>query len=225
MALPVDSNPRPARGRRNRRDQRFASYITFGLQTSACMCVFLIIYVLVLLSLSPLLSARAPEDSHLQRGQALQPVVGNIVDKLKNIPHVPGQVIAEEVAMAVKNRILRSREQKNLTDALLIRKAAAEMEQIRLRRQKNSDRVSKGEGAGPVSNVGALPPGKTAGVVMLGMHRSGTSMLAGLMVKGLGYNAGGPLIGSSFDNEKGFFERIVSLLLLSFCGGRRPAWF
>jgi len=46
------------------------------------------------------------------------------------------------------------------------------------------------------------------GVIVLGMHRSGTSMLAGLLVIGLGYKTGGPLIAKSFDNKKGFFERI-----------------
>jgi len=44
------------------------------------------------------------------------------------------------------------------------------------------------------------------------MHRSGTSMLSGLLVKGLGYKTGGPLIGQSFDNKKGFFERIDIVL-------------
>lgn len=39
------------------------------------------------------------------------------------------------------------------------------------------------------------------------MHRSGTSMMSGLMVMGLGYRTGGPLIGGASDNPKGFFER------------------
>ncbi len=38
---------------------------------------------------------------------------------------------------------------------------------------------------------------KTPGFVVLGMHRSGTSMLSGLLVKGFGYETGGPLIGAS----------------------------
>ena len=42
------------------------------------------------------------------------------------------------------------------------------------------------------------------GFIVLGMHRSGTSLLSGLLVKGLGYNIGGPLIGAAFDNEKRF---------------------
>jgi hypothetical protein len=52
----------------------------------------------------------------------------------------------------------------------------------------------------------------TNGFVVLGMHRSGTSMLSGLLVEGFGYEAGEPLIGAAFDNEKGFFELIPAVL-------------
>ena len=41
-------------------------------------------------------------------------------------------------------------------------------------------------------------------------------MLSGLLVNGYGYNPGGPLIGSSFDNEKGFFERLVRATVLTY---------
>lgn len=47
---------------------------------------------------------------------------------------------------------------------------------------------------------------KTGGFVILGMHRSGTSMLGGLLVNGMGYHVGKPLIGEKPDNPKGFFE-------------------
>lgn len=45
------------------------------------------------------------------------------------------------------------------------------------------------------------------GVIVLGMHRSGTSIIGGLMNK-MGLNTGGPLIRPAEDNEKGFFERL-----------------
>ena len=48
--------------------------------------------------------------------------------------------------------------------------------------------------------------------MVLGMHYSGPSMLGGLLVTGLGYNMGGPLIGAAFDNEKGFYELIDAVL-------------
>lgn len=44
------------------------------------------------------------------------------------------------------------------------------------------------------------------GVIVLGMHRSGTSIVGGLLTK-MGLNVGGPLIGAAEDNTKGFFER------------------
>ena len=46
---------------------------------------------------------------------------------------------------------------------------------------------------------------RTGGFVLLGMHRSGTSMLGGLLVS-MGYHVGRPLIGEKPDNPKGFFE-------------------
>ena len=49
------------------------------------------------------------------------------------------------------------------------------------------------------------------GVIILGMHRSGTSVLGGLMNK-MGLKTGGPLIAPAQDNEKGFFERVDVVL-------------
>lgn len=49
------------------------------------------------------------------------------------------------------------------------------------------------------------------GVIILGMHRSGTSALGGLMNK-MGLKTGGPLIQAAEDNAKGFFERIDVVL-------------
>ena len=49
--------------------------------------------------------------------------------------------------------------------------------------------------------------GKTSpGVFVLGMHRSGTSMLSGLLVEGFRYDMGDDIMKPSFDNEKGFYE-------------------
>lgn len=67
--------------------------------------------------------------------------------------------------------------------------------------------------------------GKLPGFMILGMHRSGTSMLSGLLVKGFGYETGGPLIGASFDNEKGFYERVdVVLQNDEFLGAQDAGW-
>ncbi|KAL7551873.1 LOW QUALITY PROTEIN: hypothetical protein ACHAWF_016686, partial [Thalassiosira exigua] len=64
------------------------------------------------------------------------------------------------------------------------------------------------DGGGAAVAGSAAGKGKLPGFVVLGMHRSGTSMLSGLLLKGFGYETGGLLIGSSFDNEKGFYVRI-----------------
>lgn len=50
-----------------------------------------------------------------------------------------------------------------------------------------------------------------SGVIILGMHRSGTSVLGGLVNK-MGLQTGGPLIEAAEDNAKGFFERIDVVL-------------
>lgn len=57
----------------------------------------------------------------------------------------------------------------------------------------------------------ASPPAVRPGVIVLGMHRSGTSMLGGLLTK-MGLKTGGPLIQPAPDNPKGFFERIDIVL-------------
>ena len=54
-------------------------------------------------------------------------------------------------------------------------------------------------------------PAVRPGVIILGMHRSGTSVVGGLMSK-MGLQTGGPLIHAAFDNKKGFFERIDVVL-------------
>jgi hypothetical protein len=56
-----------------------------------------------------------------------------------------------------------------------------------------------------------ISPSNRPGVIVLGMHRSGTSVIGGLMNK-MGLETGGPLIGAAKDNAKGFFERIDVVL-------------
>jgi len=67
------------------------------------------------------------------------------------------------------------------------------------------------------ANLGFLPFAKEVqrqhdngvtpgGVIVIGMHRSGTSMLTGLLVNGHGYNTGEPMIPATQHNTKGYFE-------------------
>ena len=178
---------------------------------TVCLGFFLVIYMLVLLMLSPLLSDEASKASHMQRGQALRPVVQPIVEKIKHMPHLPGEIVAEDIAGAVKKKLHDFRQKQGMTDASMMEKASAELQNVRKRRHN-----VLAEDTDAVAEPALVAPGKRTGFIVLGMHRSGTSMLSGLLVTGSGYNVGGPLIGGSFDNEKGFFERIVSALFDSF---------
>ncbi|KAL3811904.1 hypothetical protein ACHAXA_001429 [Cyclostephanos tholiformis] len=66
---------------------------------------------------------------------------------------------------------------------------------------------------------------KTPGFMVLGMHRSGTSMLSGLLVEGFGYDMGQDKMKPSFDNEKGFYERNdVVLQNDEFLEAQRAGW-
>lgn len=62
-------------------------------------------------------------------------------------------------------------------------------------------------------------------IVVLGMHRSGTSLVA-RSLEVLGYRAGGKLLAPARDNPKGFFEQqsvvLLNELLLFACGS--PWW-
>lgn len=75
--------------------------------------------------------------------------------------------------------------------------------------KKRAKKLRSGEA---VLEQGADDEKQRDGFVVLGMHRSGTSMLSGLLVSGMGYNVGKPLIGAAFDNEKGFFELLPAVL-------------
>lgn len=63
----------------------------------------------------------------------------------------------------------------------------------------------------PATRAHELYPASRPGVIILGMHRSGTSVIGGLMHQ-MGLQVGGPLIGPAADNAKGFFERVDVVL-------------
>lgn len=212
--------------RRPQHDQSFSSYLAFGLKTTVVLGIFLGIYALVLLCLSPLLSTSSSSNGSgsistinnpTRRGDALRPAFDPLLEKVKNIhlnPLTPGQKIAEGIARDVKRRVANFRKKEGFSDASLIDKANAEIHQ--LRQQRTDLAVVKPEPAEYEADIDLAPAkttsGEPTGFVVLGMHRSGTSMLAGLLVTGLGYKTGGPLIGSAFDNEKGFFELLGVVL-------------
>jgi hypothetical protein len=188
------------------------------LVTTTCLTVFLVVYLATLAVLSPLLSQEAPKSyAELHRGDVLRPVIGHAVEAVKHLPQEvkekglvgEGQILAEGVASAFKKKLDRLRHRNGVSDAELLAKAEEELraskqerERLAKERQKKLERMEAAKNAHPSA------PGKRTGFMVLGMHRSGTSMLSGLMALGMGYKVGGPLIGGAFDNAKGFFERI-----------------
>lgn len=104
--------------------------------------------------------------------------------------------------LSMKNEIL----QKSLVE----KDRAHKEKQEPNNKSKDTDALNKETVALP----SASSPKDTAdrpGVVILGMHRSGTSLIGGLVNK-MGLKTGGPLIQAAEDNEKGFFERIDVVL-------------
>jgi hypothetical protein len=201
----ADTDTSRRRRKRPLQVQRFSSYLSFGFLGTACLGIFLIVYLLVLLCASPLLNQAAPNDaSHLTRGQVLKPVVTTLGERVKKLPHNVKEL---------KEQFQNFRKSKGVTDTRLIDMAQAEVDRLRKDREESAAVVKRMQ-AGPAAS-GGKPNGShtnRTGFMVMGMHRSGTSMLGGLLVNGLGYNPGGPLIGSKFDNEKGFFELVDAVL-------------
>lgn len=200
-------HPRSRRSKRPTADQRFSAYLSFGFYGSVCLGVFLVVYCVLLLGLSPLLHQAPPLREPTHRGEVLQPVVHSAVEKWHHLQHRPADLAENVVAMAKAN-IQRFRKEQGVTDASLLRKAADEIEIIRNRRHEAEKKTLEG-----LSDVVPVPgPHQRSGFIVLGMHRSGTSLLSGLLVIGMGYKTGSPLIGGAFDNPKGFFELIPAVL-------------
>ena len=78
---------------------------------------------------------------------------------------------------------------------------AAELKEIQHPQIQNTKQVDKkleGKNETKVKSV--------RGVIVLGMHRSGTSLLSGLLVHGLHYKSPGKLLAAHMDNPYGYYE-------------------
>lgn len=216
------SSSRQKRRRRGVQEHRFVNYLRFGYASNVALLTFVLCYGIVLLTLEPLLRAQ-PKDIPEERPQ----------DYI-NHPHLPpslrevdvsGKV--SELASSVRKRLNALRHGHGVTDSILLNEAQDEFERKRREKQmvnqQQEDAVAK---VNAVANVEVAMDGeKRRGFIVLGMHRSGTSMLSGLLHTSCGYTVGGPLIGSAFDNEKGFFERVdVVLQNDEFMNKQRVYW-
>jgi hypothetical protein len=214
-----------ARKRRNRNSHthRFANYLSFGFQTTVCLGLFVACYALVLLTLWPLLNASTPES--MPNESARDYIHHMHVPPSLKEAHIPGlpnlsQDKLGEMASGLRKRLQQFRQGRGVTDGNLLDQAMVEFESKKKDEEEQSDKrkaLLEGGGVGdnekPDANINIPVAGNHHnGFIVLGMHRSGTSMLAGLLHTSAGYTVGGPLIGSAFDNEKGFFERIDIVL-------------
>ena len=165
-------------------------------------------YAVVLLIMWPLLAANSPSHRTPEQlrqtghGLHLPPVLHDVVQHDKEV--------LSEFAGTVKERLNKLRQGRGVTDAALLDLAKREFEERRAKKQQEEAAANERKNL-PVTaaDVGSE---KRRGFMVLGMHRSGTSMLSGLLVTSCGYNVGDHLIHSAADNEKGFFERVDIVL-------------
>jgi hypothetical protein len=121
---------------------------------------------------------------------------------------LPGQEKVANATGALKKRVQYFRQGHGVTDVQLLEQAKKEFDERRRHRLEEEERRASQNIANKI--VGEAPSNKRNGFIVLGMHRSGTSMLSGLLATGFGYNVGNDadLVVPNFDNEKGFFERV-----------------
>lgn len=191
--------------------QRFSDYIWFGFQSTACLAIFVGCYALVLLIIWPLLLVESPTPlSDERQPQGARNV--RLPPVLKQVAEHDKEVISS-MAGAIKNRLQKLRQGRGVTDTALLVQAKVEFEE---RRKQKHEAAKQAEADAERKNLEDVPAmagnSQRQGFFVLGMHRSGTSLLSGMLHTSCGYNVGGPLIGSAFDNEKGFFERIDIVL-------------
>ena len=206
-----DKKKKASSSRRKRRkpmqEQRFSNYLLFGFQSTVCLGVFLACYAIVLLTLWPLLTAQEPE--YIPEETA--------ADYIHHV-HVPptlkealGNEKVGEMAGAVKKKLQQLRRGRGVTDAELLQQTIQEYQLVQKEKEAQKQKKLRLQEL-QAKNKNLIAGDHRNGFIVLGMHRSGTSMLSGLLHTGCGYTVGGPLIGSAFDNEKGFFERIDIVL-------------
>jgi hypothetical protein len=206
-AASTSTSKSKAKDRKSRRkplqEQRISSYLLFGVQGTLCIGSFLACYALVLVAIWPLRGLQSsPENFH-------QAVESMHVPKAVKEAHLPPKL--SEMASEMKNQLNKLRKYRGVTDSALLDQTKVEFDELLMK--KAQDRAAA---AVAIPDVLEKPKqgemDDRTGFIVLGMHRSGTSMLAGLLVSSCEYKVGGPLIGASFDNEKGFYERIDIVL-------------
>ena len=144
---------------------------------------------------------------------------GDTKHLLHNLPVINEQEkqVIGGMANNLKTKLQAFRDSRGMSDLHIKDSVMGEFQRLRAHKKQQQQQQQNGGGGsegGAVAVQDPIPPvpGRRPGFAVLGMHRSGTSMLSGLLVNGFGYEVGGPLIGAHFDNQKGFFERIDAVL-------------
>jgi len=190
--------------------QRFANYLVFGFTSTVCLALFCCCYLLVLIILWPLLREPTPESIPDESAREYIQHI-HVPPSLEKIAHVTAKERLGEVTSNLRKKLVKFRQGNGFSNANLLDHALADYEAIQKERKKISAKSKADALDWKNSRSDAVGAGRK-GFMILGMHRSGTSMLGGLLHNSAGYVIGGPLIGSSFDNEMGFFERIDIVL-------------
>eukprot|EP00537_Pseudo-nitzschia_pungens_P009087 CAMPEP_0172379810 /NCGR_PEP_ID=MMETSP1060-20121228/70120_1 /TAXON_ID=37318 /ORGANISM="Pseudo-nitzschia pungens, Strain cf. cingulata" /LENGTH=491 /DNA_ID=CAMNT_0013107555 /DNA_START=194 /DNA_END=1669 /DNA_ORIENTATION=+ len=206
-----DKARRPRRSKRPRHDHRFANFLVFGWGSTLCLGLFALCYVLVLVVLWPLLNASTPTELPDETARDYLHHM-HVPPSLKEIAHVPGKDKIGKMAAGMRKQLQRFRQGRGVTDANLLQEAVAKYESVVADRKAEERKETKREKKREEEGAAVVAGNHRNGFVVLGMHRSGTSMLSGLLHKAAGYTVGGPLIGGAADNERGFFERIDIVL-------------
>ncbi|KAL3917793.1 MAG: hypothetical protein SGARI_007629, partial [Bacillariaceae sp.] len=183
--------------RKPRNDQRLANYLVFGLQSTLCLGAFVICYALVLIILWPLLQASTPESMPEERPQDYIHHL-HVPPSLQENVHLPR---AGEMTSGLRKKLSQFRQGRGVTDAQLMDQAVAEFDAQRKARSEHEAAAEKQrqelEALSNANNADRAKDGdgdestKRNGFVVLGMHRSGTSMLSGLLHQSAGYEVGG----------------------------------
>lgn len=197
---------------RRRRGTRGSTspYIIFGAKSTLCLAIFVIIYAIFMLCLQPTLKDE-------EKVEKFKKVKEKIIRKKEAFV---GNVKSEGKAWKEEIKMVRGKNRGGIESELLDKA----WEKFKKNKRGSRGDVNAGVEAvdspkeekydidNAANDVEEKQKETSDGFMVLGMHRSGTSMLSGLLVEGFGYTVGGPLIPPGFDNEKGFFELLPAVL-------------
>ena len=198
--------------------------IPFGAKSTVCLGIFVIIYAIFMVCFQPMLKDETKAQKFKMKKDKFLRKQHELVGKVKKEGRAWKDEFKELNKFRGKTRVKNEVDMMDSAwDSLVQKKTKSKTNtntKTKTKTEVHDDidvdvDVDVGVGTNNINNdnshhkEGDKP---TTGFMVLGMHRSGTSMLSGLLVEGFGYKVGKPLIGAAFDNEKGFFELVPAVL-------------